>query len=74
MTEATEPATAGQAQLHHIRGDRVALNVESHGDRDMPVWGDPFTLTREGRFRDGAEARIAAIVRYLESIQRREAQ
>jgi mono/diheme cytochrome c family protein len=49
-------------------------DIESHGDREMPVWGDPFTLTRDGRFRDGAEARIAAIVRYLESIQRREVQ
>jgi mono/diheme cytochrome c family protein len=49
-------------------------DIESHGDREMPVWGDPFTLTRDGRLRDGAEARIAAIVRYLESIQHREAQ
>jgi mono/diheme cytochrome c family protein len=49
-------------------------DIESHGDREMPVWGDPFTLTRDGRFRDGAETRIAAIVRYLESIQGREAQ
>jgi mono/diheme cytochrome c family protein len=49
-------------------------DIESHGDREMPVWGDPFTLTRDGGFRGGAEARIAAIVRYLESIQRREAQ
>ena len=46
------------------RVNRIILgwDIESHGDRDMPVWGDPFTLTRDGRFRDGAEARIAAIV------------
>lgn len=49
-------------------------DIESHGDRDMPVWGDPFSLTRDARFKSGAEARIAAIVRYLESIQHREAQ
>jgi mono/diheme cytochrome c family protein len=49
-------------------------DIESHGDREMPVWGDPFSLTRDGSFRSGAEARIAAIVRYLESIQSREAQ
>jgi mono/diheme cytochrome c family protein len=47
-------------------------DIESHGDRDMPVWGDPFTLTRDGRSRQGAEARIAAIVGYLESVQHRE--
>jgi hypothetical protein len=48
--------------------------IESHGDRDMPVWGDAFKTTREGRSQEGADARIASIVRYLESIQRREAQ
>jgi mono/diheme cytochrome c family protein len=59
------------ARVHRII---LGWDIESHGDREMPVWGDPFTLTRGDRFRDGAEARIAAIVRYLESIQRREAQ
>ena len=49
-------------------------DIESHGDREMPVWGDPFRLPHDGRSQDGAEARIAAIVRYLESIQRRDAQ
>jgi mono/diheme cytochrome c family protein len=49
-------------------------DIESHGDRDMPVWGDPFTLTRDSRSRDVAAVRIAAIIRYVESIQRREAQ
>ena len=59
------------ARVHRII---LGWDIESHGDREMPVWGDPFTLTRGDRFGDGAEARIAAIVRYLESIQRREAQ
>ena len=44
-------------------------DVESHGDRDMPVWGDAFRTTRKGRSQESADARIAAIVRYLESIQ-----
>lgn len=48
-------------------------DVESHGDRDMPIWGDAFRPTREGRTQGKADARIAAIVRYLESIQQREA-
>jgi mono/diheme cytochrome c family protein len=59
------------ARVHRII---LGWDVESHGDREMPVWGDPFTLTRGDRSGSGAEARIAAIVRYLESIQRREAQ
>jgi mono/diheme cytochrome c family protein len=49
-------------------------DVESHGDRDMPVWGDAFKTTRDGRSRETADARIGAIVLYLESIQHREAQ
>ena len=49
-------------------------DVESHGDRDMPIWGDAFKATRDGRSRENADTRIAAIAVYLESIQRREAQ
>jgi mono/diheme cytochrome c family protein len=59
------------ARVHRIIEGR---DVESHGDRDMPVWGDAFVATREGRSRENANARIAAIVAYLESIQHREAQ
>ena len=49
-------------------------DVESHGDRDMPVWGDAFAPTREGRSSATAEMRLSAIVRYLEAIQRHDAQ
>jgi mono/diheme cytochrome c family protein len=59
------------ARVHRIIAGR---DIESHGDREMPVWGDAFTTTRDGRSRERADARIAAIVRYLESIQHREAQ
>jgi mono/diheme cytochrome c family protein len=45
--------------------------VEAHGDRDMPVWGDAFKATRSGRSEASVRARIEAIVRYLMSIQRR---
>lgn len=48
-------------------------DVESHGDRDMPVWGDAFKSTSEGRSSESANARIDAVVGYLESIQRRAA-
>ena len=46
--------------------------VESHGTRDMPVWGDVFRRTGTEATGDAA-ARIAAIVRFLESIQQRNA-
>ena len=49
-------------------------DVASHGDRDMPVWGDIFRRTQPG---DGPEAvadRIATILRYLEAIQQRAAE
>ena len=49
-------------------------DVESHGDRDMPVWGDAFRSTAEGRSPDMAAARIAALVDYLASIQHRDAE
>jgi mono/diheme cytochrome c family protein len=42
--------------------------IPSHGDREMPVWGDAFRSSRAG---EGAKERIAAIVAYLEGIQER---
>jgi mono/diheme cytochrome c family protein len=48
-------------------------HVPSHGDREMPVWGDAFRSSRDGLDVASATARIDAIVRYLEGIQRRAA-
>ena len=45
-------------------------DVPSHGDRDMPVWGDVFKQTGRGSPSD-VKTRIDAIVRYLEGIQER---
>lgn len=45
--------------------------VASHGDRAMPVWGDAFRDVRDGIAVDSVNARIDAIIRYLEGIQRR---
>jgi mono/diheme cytochrome c family protein len=42
--------------------------ISSHGDREMPVWGDAFRSSRVG---ETAKERIAAIVTYLEGIQER---
>jgi mono/diheme cytochrome c family protein len=43
-------------------------DVASHGDRDMPMWGDVFRSSRPG---ESASERIDAIVTYLEGIQER---
>jgi mono/diheme cytochrome c family protein len=46
--------------------------VAAHGDRSMPVWGDVF-LRRENDVR-AANARVAALVAYIMSIQERPAE
>ena len=48
--------------------------VATHGDREMPVWGDAFQSTRGGLTPEAAMARIEAIVRFLDGIQERVAQ
>jgi mono/diheme cytochrome c family protein len=47
-------------------------DVPSHGNREMPVWGDVFKTRRPATSRDTSQARIAAIVEYLQSIQRQQ--
>ena len=48
-------------------------DVPSHGDRDMPVWGDAFRSEPDGLPADEVKARIDAIVGHLRAIQRRDA-
>jgi mono/diheme cytochrome c family protein len=48
-------------------------DVPSHGDREMPVWGDAFRAVRGGASEQAVKARIDAIVRYLAGIQERAA-
>ena len=48
--------------------------VLSHGDREMPVWGDAFRSEPEGLTADQAKARVEAIVEYLRAMQRRDAE
>ena len=60
-------------------GERVnriidGRGVASHGDREMPIWGDAFKSSRDGLTADGVKKRIEALVRYLESIQKRAAE
>lgn len=47
-------------------------DVASHGDREMPVWGDVFK-SGGAASPDDVKGRIDAIVRYLEGIQERAA-
>lgn len=59
------------ARVHRIIEGR---DVDSHGDREMPVWGDVFKTDGGASSRDRAQSRIDAIVAFLESIQRRQAE
>jgi len=45
--------------------------IVSHGDRDMPLWGNAFKRTPGGLTEDAVKARIKAITDYIEGIQER---
>jgi mono/diheme cytochrome c family protein len=57
-------------RVHRIIDGR---DVPSHGNREMPVWGDAFRESREGLSDEAVKARIEAIVTYLRGIQQRAA-
>jgi mono/diheme cytochrome c family protein len=63
----------GTFPSERLRGIIDGHGVPSHGDREMPVWGDAFKRTRENLSDEAIKARIDAIVRYLQAIQRRAA-
>jgi mono/diheme cytochrome c family protein len=48
--------------------------VKGHGGPDMPVWGDAFKASYLGSSEESVQARIKALVEYLEHIQERRAQ
>jgi mono/diheme cytochrome c family protein len=60
-----------EERLHRII-DGKDQTVRAHGSFEMPVWGDAFRK-REGLSDDAVRARIEAIVRYLSTIQERQA-
>jgi hypothetical protein len=45
--------------------------VKGHGGSDMPVWGDAFKASRLGSSEESIQARIQALVEYLERLQER---
>jgi mono/diheme cytochrome c family protein len=46
-------------------------DIPSHGNREMPVWGDAFREMPDGVSADMVKARITAIIKYLELLQAR---
>jgi mono/diheme cytochrome c family protein len=57
-------------------GERVfriidGRDVPSHGNREMPVWGDAFRSSPGGLTDEAIKARIRAILKYLQGIQER---
>jgi hypothetical protein len=58
------------ARVHRIIEGR---DVDSHGNREMPIWGDVFKAGGDRLAREATSDRIDAIVSFLESIQRRKA-
>ena len=43
--------------------------VKGHGGADMPVWGDAFKQSREGKDEKAVQQKIGAVVDHLESLQ-----
>jgi mono/diheme cytochrome c family protein len=66
-------ANGGVFPIDRVRRLIDGRNVEAHGDRDMPVWGDAFKAMLGGLSEETVRARITAILEYLASIQRRQA-
>jgi hypothetical protein len=70
LIAAMNGGTFPSARVHRIIDGR---DVVAHGVPEMPVWGDAFRRVSSGSER-AVEARIAALVEYLETLQRRNAQ
>jgi mono/diheme cytochrome c family protein len=58
-------------QVYRIIDGRQS--VKTHGDSQMPVWGDAFSKSLAGADEKAVSARIRALVAFLESIQERSA-
>jgi hypothetical protein len=56
-------------QVHRIIDGRQS--VKTHGESQMPVWGDAFSKAMVGGDEKAVAERISALVKYLESIQER---
>lgn len=43
--------------------------ARGHGNRDMPIWGDAFKLTRDNPDEEAVKSKITELVHFLQSIQ-----
>jgi mono/diheme cytochrome c family protein len=66
-------ANGGVFPAERMRRIIDGRDVEAHGNREMPVWGDAFKSIPGGHSEEAVRARLQAILEYLESIQRRQA-
>jgi mono/diheme cytochrome c family protein len=64
----------GIVPVERLRRVIDGRDVPSHGDRSMPVWGVTLRTSRDGGGYDSVDARIDALVRYIQSIQERKGQ
>lgn len=58
-------------QVYKIIDGRQA--VKTHGDSQMPVWGDAFEKSISGADAQAVDEKIRALVAFLESIQQKSA-
>ena len=56
------------ARIHRFIDGRTVITA--HGTMEMPVWGEEFKW-REGLPENGINARVDALVQYLETLQER---
>ena len=56
-----------QEEIHSVIDGRD--QVKGHGNRDMPIWGDAFSVLEESEDEAMIEEKITRLVYYLESIQ-----
>lgn len=64
---ARNKGTFPKERVYQIIDGRQA--VKTHGESQMPIWGDAFAKTTSGGGEQQVAARIRALVEYLESIQ-----
>jgi mono/diheme cytochrome c family protein len=63
-------ANGGVFPVERVRRVVDGRDVESHGNREMPVWGKTFKTSGTGMSEAAVRARIASIIEYLKAIQR----
>ena len=65
LTQRSHGTFPTDAVMGYIDGRKIPA---SHGDRQMPIWGDVFSAESSGGEKD-VQARIAAIVAFIKQLQ-----